>query len=154
MLCIAKHYLNKRFLLMLYYSIIHTDISYGNITWGSNNRTHLKKINSLQKHAEWMICCKGRFANARQLFRETKILNVFQLNIWNILVYMHKIYLKQHQNYVKTSSINQLRSILHILSTSNYNIPPFKLSKSKYRISIRGPTLCYGRTFLQTVKKC
>ena len=26
-------------------------------------------------------------------------------------------------------------------STSNYSIPPFKLSKSIYRISIRGPTL-------------
>ena len=26
-------------------------------------------------------------------------------------------------------------------STSNYSIPPFKLSKSKYRISIRGPKL-------------
>ena len=26
-------------------------------------------------------------------------------------------------------------------STSNYSIPPFKLSKPKYRISIRGPTL-------------
>ena len=26
-------------------------------------------------------------------------------------------------------------------STSNNSIPPFKLSKSKYRISIRGPTL-------------
>ena len=26
-------------------------------------------------------------------------------------------------------------------STSKYSVPPFKLSKSKYRISIRGPTL-------------
>ena len=26
-------------------------------------------------------------------------------------------------------------------STSNYSIPPYKLSKSKYRISGRGPTL-------------
>ena len=26
-------------------------------------------------------------------------------------------------------------------STSNYSIPPFKLTKSKYRISTRGPTL-------------
>ena len=26
-------------------------------------------------------------------------------------------------------------------STFNYSIPPFKLSNSKYRISIRGPTL-------------
>ena len=27
------------------------------------------------------------------------------------------------------------------LSTFNYSVPPFKLSKSKYRITIRDPTL-------------
>ena len=44
----AKHYLNKRSLLVLYYSFIHTYINYGNIAWGSpSNRTNLKKINSL-----------------------------------------------------------------------------------------------------------
>ena len=37
----AKHYLNKRSLLVLYYSFIHTYINYGNITWGSTNRTNL-----------------------------------------------------------------------------------------------------------------
>ena len=33
----AKHYLNKRSLLVLYYSFIHTYINYRNITWGSTN---------------------------------------------------------------------------------------------------------------------
>ena len=33
----AKHYLNKRSLLVLYYSFIHTYINYRNIAWGSNN---------------------------------------------------------------------------------------------------------------------
>ena len=37
----AKHYLNKRSLLMLYYSFIITYINYGNIAWGSTNRTNL-----------------------------------------------------------------------------------------------------------------
>ena len=33
----AKHYLNKRSLLVLYYSFIHTYINYRNIAWGSTN---------------------------------------------------------------------------------------------------------------------
>ena len=85
----AKHYLKKR--LVLYYSFIHTYINYGNIAWGSTNRTNFKKINSLQKHAIPIIHCKDRFAHARELFRESKILNVFQFNILNNLVFMHKI---------------------------------------------------------------
>ena len=47
---------------------------------------------------------------------------------------------KQHQKYFKTCSVNQLKYPTNF-STSNHSIPPFKLSKSKYRISIRGPTL-------------
>ena len=37
----AKHYLNKRSLLVLHYSFIHTYINYWNIAWGSTNRTNL-----------------------------------------------------------------------------------------------------------------
>ena len=37
----AKHYLNKRSLLVLYYSFIHTYINYGNIAWRSTNITNL-----------------------------------------------------------------------------------------------------------------
>ena len=39
----AKHYLNKRSLLVLYYSFIYTYINYGNIACGSTTRTNLKK---------------------------------------------------------------------------------------------------------------
>ena len=87
----AKHYLNKRSLLVLYYYFIHTYINYGNIALRSTKRTNLKKINSLQKHAIRIRHCKDRFAHARELFRENKILNVFQLNIFHKLVFMHKI---------------------------------------------------------------
>ena len=47
----AKQYLDKKSLLSLYYSYIHTYINYGNLAWASTNRTNLKKINSQQKHA-------------------------------------------------------------------------------------------------------
>ena len=126
---------------MLYYSFIHTYINYGNIAWGSTSTTNLKKINSLQKHAIRIIHCKDRFAHARELFRESKILNVFQLNILNNLVFMHKI---KSQTAPKLFQ-NKFRKPTHKyptnFSTSSYSIPPFKLSKSKYRVSIRGFTL-------------
>ena len=87
----AKYYLNKIFLLVLYYSFIHTYNNYGNIAWGSINRTNILKINSLQKDAIRIIHCKSRFAHATQLLRKSKILNVFQLNILDNLVFMHQI---------------------------------------------------------------
>ena len=37
----VKNYLNKRSLLVLYYSFIYAYINYGNIAWGNTNRTNL-----------------------------------------------------------------------------------------------------------------
>ena len=39
-------------------------------------------------------------------------------------------------------------------STSNYSIPPFKLSKSKYRISIRGIMEKPSYKLWENAKKC
>ena len=137
----AKHYLDKKSLLTLYYPYVHTYVNYANIAWGSTNRTNLKKINSQQKHAIRIVYNKDRFSHTRKLFRENKILNVYQLNILNNLMFMQRIKLqtapiiflskfqKPSHNYPTTYSIN------------NYVVPSSKLIKCKYRISIRGPTL-------------
>ena len=115
----AKHYLNKRSLLVLYYSFIHTYINYGNIALGSTNRTNLKRINSLQKHA---------------------------IRIRQIRICQRAISRKQNKFCKPTHKYPTN------FSTTNYStIPPFKLRKSKYRIS-EAPH--YGQTFLQTLRKC
>ena len=110
----AKHYLNKRSLLVLDYSFIHTYMNYGNIGWGSTNKTNLKKINSLQKHATRIIHCKDRFAHARELFEESKILNVFRHNILNNLVVMHKIKSQTASKIFQNKFRKQPISILQI----------------------------------------
>ena len=86
----AKHYLNKGFLPVLYYSFIHSYINNGDIAWGRINRTNLKKINSQQKHVIQIIHRKDKFMDGKKLFRESSILSVFQLNILNNFVLMHK----------------------------------------------------------------
>ena len=89
-------------------------MNYGNIGWGSTNKTNLKKINSLQKHATRIIHCKDRFAHARELFEESKILNVFRHNILNNLVAMHKIKSQTASKIFQNKFRKQPISILQI----------------------------------------
>ena len=128
-------------LLPLYHSYIHSYINYGNIAWGSTTRTNLKKIYSQQKHAIRIVYSKDRLSHTRELFKQCKVLNVYQVNIWKNLVFMHQI----NSNTVPTIFLNKFKKPTRNYPTNfaetNYSIPPFKLNKSKYRISIRGPTL-------------
>ena len=82
----AKPYIDKHSLLSLYHSYIHSYINYGNIAWGSTTRTY-----SLQKHAIRIVYSKDRLSHTTELFNECKVLNVFQVNIWKNLVFMHQI---------------------------------------------------------------
>ena len=79
--------------------------------------------------------------HTRELFKQCKVLVVYQVNIWKNLVFMHQI----NSNTVPTIFLNKFKKPTHNYTTNfagtNYSIPPFKLNKSKYRISIRGPTL-------------
>ena len=104
-------------------------------------RQTFKKIYSQQKHAIRIVYSKDRLSHTRELFKESKVLNVYQVNIWKYLVFMHQI----NSNTVPTTFLNKFKKPTHNYPTNfartNYSIPPFKLNKSKYRISIRGPIL-------------
>ena len=95
----------------------------------------------MQKHAIRITHCKDRFSHAKELFRESKILNVFQLNILNNLAFMHEVKSQTSPKIFQNKFREPTSMYPTNFSTSNYSIPPFKLRKSKYRISIRGPTL-------------
>ena len=84
---------------------------------------------------------KDKLAHTRELFKEWKVLNVYQVNIWKNLVFMHQV----NSNIVPTIFLNKFKKPTHNYPTNfartNYNMLPFKLNKLKYRISIRGPRL-------------
>ena len=115
--------------------------SYANLAWASTIRTNLKKIRSQQKHAIRIIFRKDKFSQTKELFVQNKALYVYQLNILNNLIFMHKvrtetapaIFLPKFQKPAHPYQTNFLKL--------NYIKPTSKLSRSKYRISVRGPTL-------------
>ena len=49
------------------------------------------KIHRQQKHAICIIFRKGKFSHTKELFVQNKVFNVYQLNILNNLIFMHKV---------------------------------------------------------------
>ena len=85
------HYLNKKCLLVLYYSYVQTYVNCANIAWGNTHFTNLKKLNSKRKHVMRIVHNKVKFEHTRHLFRKNKILNAYQLNILNNVMLMQRI---------------------------------------------------------------
>jgi hypothetical protein len=86
----SRSFLNKHTLIQLYYSFIHCHINYANIAWGSVNKSILEPLHRQQKHIARLINFKDRFTHARPLLLEMNILNIYQLNVYNILCFMYK----------------------------------------------------------------
>ena len=94
----------------------------------------LKTINSQQKNVTPIIHFKDKFADARELFLESKILNVFQLDISNNLAFLHRIKFSTAPKIFRNKFRKPTGKYPTNFSTSDYSIPLFKSSKSKYRV--------------------
>ena len=69
----ARPYLDKRALLCLCDSYIHSYLNYANTAWCITNRTYLEKLQSQQKHAIRIIFHESKLAQTREYFKENNI---------------------------------------------------------------------------------
>ena len=100
-----KLFLHTSFLKSIYFSYVHTYLNYANIAWPGTQKTKLKVINIKQKHAVRIIFNEDRLCYSRPLLKTLNTLNVYQLNIYQNLNFMHRlktiIFLRSLQNYLK-----------------------------------------------------
>ena len=125
----ARPFLEKNALLALYCSYIQTYINYANISWGSTCRTNLYKINSQQKHAIRIIFNKNKFTHTREIFKEQKILNTYQLNILSNIIFMHRVENKTVPSIFLTKFCKPSHVYPTNVSPHNFLVPTFKLKK-------------------------
>ena len=109
-----------------------------NTPWCSTNRTYLKKLQSHQKHAIRIIFNENKFAYTGRHFKENNILNICQLNILNKLLFLHRV---NAPNVFLSKFLRPSHHYPTSFPRNNYIVPSFKLTKSKYRITIRAPKL-------------
>ena len=84
----AKNVFGKVSLKTLYFSFVHSYLNYGNIAWGCTIRTKLKKLASKQRQAIRVIYAAEY---TRGKMKEMKVLNIYKLNISQVLTFMFKI---------------------------------------------------------------
>ena len=92
---------------------------------------------------------KTRFEHAKELFKSANVLNLHKLNVLSIAIFMHRV-------HTKTSLVfaGSIQRISHLYSTRsptlNFSKPKLKLTKTKYRISIRDPSIW---NYLKSIEK-
>ena len=137
----AKQLLNQTCLKYIYFSFIHSYLSYANVAWCSTNVTKIDKLLIKQKHALRIIGNVDRFSHTKPLFIKFNILNVFQLNLYQILIFMFKV----NKKMAPTLFNSFLEKINHLYPTrfseNNYIQPKTYYSITKFSIANRGPKL-------------
>ena len=80
----------------IFFLFIHNYVNYANIAWASTSKSKSEHFCRCQKHAARVIYHKDWYTHASPLLNNMKALNVFPLNIFNILCFMYKY--KQNLN--------------------------------------------------------
>ena len=83
--------INCKCLRSTYFSFIHSYINSENIAWASTNKTKLKKLFGKQKQAARIVFNQERLTHTRPLLKTLNALNVYQINLLQELLFMHKI---------------------------------------------------------------
>ena len=86
----AKQFLDENSLKALYFSYIHLYLNYANIAWASTHFTKLKTISYKQKQATRIVFNEDRLCHSRPLLRELNTLNIYQINLFQVLKFMHR----------------------------------------------------------------
>jgi hypothetical protein len=89
-----KNFVNAKSLRMLYFSMIHSVISYGINIYGCANKTTLEKLIIKQKQAMRIICNATYRAHTSTLFKQLKILPVEKLLQFSNVKLMHSFHFK------------------------------------------------------------
>ena len=85
----VRRVLDSTALKNLYFPIIQSYLNYGNIVLASTNTTKLKKL--VSKHNQALRIVNNEFTGIRKMMVRIKVLNIFKLNIYQILNLMCKI---------------------------------------------------------------
>ena len=87
-----QKYVNCNTLMMVYYSMFHSHLSYCISSRGSASKTTLKPLDILQKRAVRIITRSNSKAHTKPLFHKLQILKMHDLYTLEIAKLMHRLY--------------------------------------------------------------
>ena len=85
----VSQFLNEDSLKTVYFSYIHFYLNQKNIAWASTHATKMKRVYLKQKHAVRIVFNKDKLTHLNILFENLNVLNVYEINIYQHLNFMH-----------------------------------------------------------------
>ena len=137
----VSQFLNEDSLKTVYFLYIHSYLNYANIAWASTYATKLKRVYLKQKHAVRIVFNKDKLTHSKPLFKNLNALNVYQINIYQHLNFMHKFINNQIPSIFSDFIKRPNHKYPTNFSQSSFYLKRYSLNSTKYSISIHGSKL-------------
>ena len=126
-----SNHIPRKVLAVLYYSLIHSKISYCIDSWGNAPKTYINKLTNFQKKFIRIIFKKPIDYLSSEVFKCSKLLSIDQMNQLKILMSAHSLFYSSSthssHNYSTRSSMFNLPTPL-FTSTAEQRCPSYQLS--------------------------
>lgn len=71
-----RYYVPVRLVRQLYFSLVHSHLSYGLLVWGNGNKTDIEKLAVLQRRAVRLLNSSNQYIGSSKLMMRYNILNI------------------------------------------------------------------------------
>ena len=135
-----KFILPSSVLINLYNTLILPHSTYCNIIWGNCSNYLLQRLFLLQKRAIRIITKSPYLAHTSVLFRQLKILNIYDLHLYLVAIFMF-LYMKNirpesfNEFFVPQSNINRYIT----RNADRLYLPNYRYTFSRTTLKYRGP---------------
>ena len=135
----ARKLFDSETLTTLYYSFIYPYLQYCNHVWGNTHVTYLQKLHILQKRIVRIIAGVKPREHTAPIFKELKILSIFDINIYVISKFMYEVYHHEALNvFILMFKANADVHDHNTRQANHYHLPLPKKMIGKSNISYRG----------------
>jgi len=123
----AKHVLNKKHLVTLYYSLVYPYLTYGITLWGANYGTHLTKLVMIQKKIIRVIAGASYYAHTEPIFKYLRVLKLTDIykiqGLKYVLNFLHNVLPSSLSNLFTLSRTVHEHSTHHCTSLKLQTLP-------------------------------
>ena len=137
-----RHYVNKITLKNVYFTMIYPYFTYCNIVWGSNYASTLKCLHKVQKKIIRLITFSRYQDSTTALFKQLKILDIFQLNTFLTSLFMYSQRADMLPNTFKNYFVqNKQFHQYNTRSSAKLHIRYTRTNYGKFSLKARGAKL-------------
>ena len=137
-LYLTRDLLNKKSLILIYYSLIYSNLIYCQTVWGGASNSALSPLNIIQKRVMRTIEGLKKRDHTNDAFYKHTILKLTDINVFHCATFVYKSLHNLTSNNYFTRNLNDRYPTR---SGSNLHVPFMSSSQSQTNIRYQGPRI-------------